>query len=161
MSEDLLREQLRGQIKNRAMMYYHIYKEMSAEIGPEKAVGIMKKAIYKRGLEIGRALAGHGPDDLEGLKDTFISKLVPDEGRMYSPEILGCCDQGLDIQFHSCPLKEAYEEAGLSGEEMALMLDIASQVDYGTFEGAGFKFNAETWQPGRTGCCRLHIKRGE
>ena len=29
----------------------------------------------------------------------------------------------------------------------------------GTFEGAGFGFSADTWQPNAEGCCRLHIRR--
>jgi len=39
-----------------------------------------------------------------------------------------------------------YLEAGLSEDETVTMLDIAAQVDYGTFEGAGFSFHAETGQ---------------
>jgi hypothetical protein len=61
----------------------------------------------------------------------------------------------------SCPLKEAYQEAGLSDQEIARMCDIAAEVDYGTFEGAGFQFSAETWKPGREGCCLLKIKPGK
>lgn len=53
MSEERLRRQLDAQVKNRAMMYYHIFQEMAAEIGEEKATEIMKRAIYRRGLEIG------------------------------------------------------------------------------------------------------------
>jgi hypothetical protein len=45
MSEEKLREALRAQIKNRAMMYYHIFDEIRREIGEEKATEIMKRAI--------------------------------------------------------------------------------------------------------------------
>ncbi|HEV8587176.1 MAG TPA: hypothetical protein VGT02_19615 [Methylomirabilota bacterium] len=34
------------------------------------------------------------------------------------------------------------------------------RVDNGTFEAAGFVFSADTWQPGRDGCCHLHIRPG-
>ena len=27
-------------------------------------------------------------------------------------------------------------------------------------ESAGFTFSADTWQPGRDGCCHLHIRPG-
>lgn len=49
MAEELLREQLYAQIKNRAMMYFHIFNEMREEIGEERAIAVMKRAIYKRG----------------------------------------------------------------------------------------------------------------
>ena len=37
---------------------------------------------------------------------------------------------------------------------------IAGVVDNGTFESAGFRFSADTWKPGRSGCCFLHIHPG-
>ncbi len=160
MSEEKLREQLYAQMKNRAMMYYYIFNEIREEVGEEKAIEIMKRAIYKRGLEIGKMLAKYAPADLEGLKDAFISRIVPDDGRMFAPDVLRCDSDELEIKLRQCPLKEAYQEAGLSEEEMAKILNIAAQVDYGTFEGAGFEFSAETWRPGREGCCHLHIRPG-
>ena len=159
MSEELLRERLQAQIKNRAMMYYHIFNELRKEFGEDKAVEILKRAIYKRGLEIGRMLAKYAPGDLKGLKEAFFNQVVPDEG-MYQPEAIKCDDEELEVKMHRCPLKEAYQEAGLSEKETATMLNIAAQVDYGTFEGAGFRFSAEAWQPGRSGCCHLHIRKG-
>ena len=158
MSVEDLRQALVGQMKNRAMMYYYIYKEVSEEVGADKAAAILKRAIYKRGLEVGKMLAGYGPDDLQGLKKAFMEKVVPYDGSMFAPEIISCDAEELNIKFHRCPLKEAYLEAGLSEDETATMLDIAAQVDYGTFEGAGFSFHADTWQPGREGCCHLHGK---
>jgi len=160
MSEQELREMLRASIKNRAMIYYHFYNELRQEIGEEKATEILKRAIYKRGYEIGKRFAQYAPGELKDLKDAFLD-FVPDKGGMFEPELLRCDSEALDIKFHQCPLKEAYQEAGLSDEEIAKMLDIASQVDYGTFEGAGFKFSAETWKAGREGCCHLHIRPGK
>ena len=156
-----LKKALVGSMKNRALMYYYIYKEVSLEVGEEKAAEILKRAIYKRGLEVGKLLAEHAPGDLEGLKKAFMEKVVPHDGSMFAPEVISCDDKELNIKFHRCPLKEAYFEAGLSEEEVALMLEIASQVDYGTFEGAGFSFHADTWKPGRSGCCHLHVTPGK
>ena len=158
MSVEDLRQALVGQMKNRAMMYYYIYKEVSEDVGSEKAAAILKRAIYKRGLDVGKMLAEYGPGDLKGLKDAFFEKVVPYDGSMFAPEVISCDSEELNIKFHRCPLKEAYLEAGLSEDETATMLDIAAQVDYGIFEGAGFSFHAETWQPGKKGCCHLHVK---
>ncbi len=160
MSEQDLRNSLYGSFKNRAMMYYHIFDEMRKEIGEEKATEIITRGIYKRGLEIGQQFAAYGPSDMNGLKDAFLG-FVPDDGKMFQPELLRCDAEGIDIQFHRCPLKEAWQEAGLSDDEVAKMCKIAARVDNGTFEGAGFKFSADTWRPGGDGCCRLHIRPGK
>jgi hypothetical protein len=160
MSEKNLRQQLYAAYKNRAMMYYHIFQELRREIGEDKAAETMKRGIYNRGLEIGKKYVQYSPADLEGLKDAFLAGAA-DQGKMFQPEILRCDAEGLDILMRTCPLKEAYEEAGLSAEEIARMCDIAAEVDYGTFEGAGFRFFADTWKPGEEGCCRLHIRPGK
>ena len=160
MSEETLRSQLYGAYKNRAMMYYHIFQELKREVGDERAAEIMKRGIYNRGLEIGDKYKKFSPADLEGLRDAFLAGSA-DQGNMFRPEVVRCDGEGLDIQMRSCPLKEAYEEAGLSDEEIATMCKIAAVVDYGTFEGAGFRFYADTWKPGEEGCCRLHIRPGK
>ena len=160
MSEDRHRKELYAAYKNRAMMYYHIFEELRKEMGNEKAAEIMKRGIYNRGLEIGKKYEEYGPGDLEGLKTGFLAGAT-DKGKMFQPDVLRCDAKGLDIQLQSCPLKEAWQEAGLSDQEVAKMCDIAAFVDYGTFEGAGFRFTAETWQPGREGCCKLKIRPGE
>jgi len=160
MVEQILREQLYGAYKSRGMMYYHIFRELRKEVGSDKAAEIMKRGIYNRGLEIGKKYKEFAPADLEGLKKAFLSSSA-DQGNMFRPEVIRCDEKGLDIHMRSCPLKEAYEEAGLSDEEIATMCDIAAVVDYGTFEGAGFRFFAHTWKPGEEGCCRLHIRPGK
>ena len=160
MSEEMLREQLYGAYKNRAMMYYHIFQELKKEVGEGKAADIMKRGIYNRGLEIGKKYETFAPADLEGLKNAFLAGSA-DKGKMFQPEVLRCDGAGLDIHMRNCPLKKAYEEAGLSDEEIATMCNIAATVDYGTFEGAGFQFFADTWKPGEEGCCCLHIRPGK
>ena len=159
MSEERLRKELIAAFKNRAMLYYHIFTEMRKEIGEAKAAEIMKRGIYARGLENGQHFAKYGPADLEGLKDAFLGH-IPDGGALFEPELERCDGDGLDIKFHACPLKSAWQEAGLADEDVAKMCEIAARVDNGTFEGAGFSFSADTWQPGGDGCCHLHIRPG-
>lgn len=160
MNEATMRELLVNAMKARAMFYYAFYKEFSAEIGAEKTAEIMKRATYKRGLEIGQRFKQFAPGDMAGLKTAFLDG-VPDPDATFNPAVERCDASGIDIQLQSCPLKEAWQEAGLSDEEVALMTHIAGQVDNGTFEGAGFAFSAETWQAGRRGCCHLHIRPGK
>jgi hypothetical protein len=143
------------------MLYYLIYDELRKELGAEQAEAIMVRAVYRRGAEKGREkYARFGPSDLAGLKAAFIGGL-PDEGRMFSPELLRDDAAGLDIKFHRCPLREAWQEAGLPETEVAALCRIAARIDNGTFEAAGFRFSADTWQPGGEGCCCLHIRPGK
>jgi hypothetical protein len=118
------------------------------------------RAIYRRGVEIGAAkFARFAPDDLAGLKTAFLDG-IPDERRMFQPELLHSDADGIDIKFHACPLREAWQASGLPDAEVARLCRIAARIDNGTFEGAGFHFTADTWQPGGDGCCCLHIRPG-
>jgi hypothetical protein len=159
MSEADLREQLRGAIKSRALFYLAVYREMAAEFGPERAEDVMKRAIYKRGVAAADRFKRYAPDDFAGLRDAFID-FVPDHGGMFQPEVRKCANGaggGLEIKFHACPLKEVWQEAGLSDKELADMCRIAGIVDNGTFESAGFSLQSQTWTPGDSGCCLLNI----
>jgi hypothetical protein len=160
MSEELLRRQLYDSFKNRAILYYLIYDELRDEVGAAKAAEIMRRAIYERGEQIGKKYAAFAPNDFEGLKEAFLAH-IPDEGRMFSPQVLRCDEGGLDIRFHRCPLKDAWLEARLPEEEVAAICRIAAAIDNGTFEAAGFEFTADTFQPGGDGCCYLHIRPGK
>jgi hypothetical protein len=155
-----LRAQLYGAFKHRAMLYYRIFDEMRRALGEEQATEILSRAIYARGTEIGAALARHGPADMAGLRDAFVA-MIPDEGRMFAPDVERCDEGALDITLQRCPLKDAWLEAGVADADVARLCRIAGRVDNGTFEAAGFEFWAETWQAGRAGCCHLHIRPGK
>lgn len=154
-----LRRQLKEAHQSRAMICAAFYDALAARFGAAVAEEVMKEAIYRRGREIGARFAGYGPADLEGLCGAFLD-FVPDQGRLFQPEVRRCDRSGLDIKFHACPLKEAWQAAGLPEEKIQTLCRIAGVVDNGTFEAAGFAFHAETWRPGEAGCCFLHIRPG-
>ena len=161
MSEEKLRNELYNSFKNRAMIYYQIYKELAEEFGTKRAEELLSRAIYRRGETHGRKdFAQFAPNNLAGLKAAFLDG-IPDDGRMFQPEVVSSTADSLDITFHGCPLRDAWIEAGLPEEIAVALCRIASQVDFGTFEGAGFRFTAETWQPGGATCCHLHIRPGK
>ncbi len=157
MSEDQLRGELRASFKNRAILYYLVFDELRKEIGEQRAVAILKRAIHRRGEQIGRQFGRFAPDDLAGLKDAFLA-VIPDEGRLFEPQVVQCDEGSLVIHLQTCPLKEAWEELGLDENERTMMCEIAGEIDKGTFEAAGFTFEPDTWQPGRSGCCHLNIR---
>ncbi len=160
MSSETLRRQLYDSFKNRAILYHHIFEALRAELGDERAEAVLGQAIERRGRQIGQArFACFAPNDLSGLKEVFLAG-IPDQGRMFQPELLRDDDAGLDIRFHACPLREAWQELGLPEEDVVRLCRIAARIDNGTFEGAGFRFTADTYQPGGPGCCCLHIRPG-
>jgi len=159
MSEETLRRELYESYKNRARIYYLIFDELRRELGADRAEALLTQAIYRRGVEIGAAkFARFAPGDLAGLKAAFLDG-IPDERRMFQPEVLRADAEWVDIKFHACPLRAAWQESGLPDDEVAALCRIAARIDNGTFEGAGFGFFADTWQPGGEGCCCLHIRR--
>jgi len=111
MSEEEMREQLVNAIKARALFYYAFYKEFSAEIGPEKTTEIMKRAVYKRGLEIGKRFAKFAPLDMVGLKDAFLG-FISDPEVTFNPQLESCSAAGIDIELATCPLKDAWQRRG-------------------------------------------------
>jgi hypothetical protein len=154
-----LRRDLYAAFKNRALMYWHVFDELRKALGEPQATALMARAIEARGREIGRQFSRYGPADLAGLRDAFVGG-VPDDGRMFAPRVDRCDATALDITLQRCPLKEAWQEAGVADADIAALCRIAGRVDNGTFEAAGFEFSADTWQPGRDGCCHLHVRPG-
>ncbi len=161
MSEASLHAQLYDSYKNRAMLYYLIYDELRSELGEDRAEDLLSRAIYRRGEALGQEkYARFAPADLAGLQKDLLDT-IPDSGRMFHPKVVHSDAEELDIQFQGCPLRDAWVEAGLPDEEIAVLCRIASQIDEGMFTAAGFQFTSDTWQPGEEGCCRLHIRPGE
>jgi len=151
------RRDLIAQLKNRALVYLEIYDVLSEEFGAARAESLLARAIERRGRSAGRALAQFAPADFDGLCKAFL-KGVPAEGALFAPEIRRCDANGIEIQFHACPLKEAWEEAALAPDKRATLCRIAGKVDKGMFEAAGFAIDNRTWTPGAEGCCFLSIR---
>ncbi len=127
-----------NELQNRAKIYVHIYRELSMEIGAERATEILKRALYNRGKEKGVQLAGKiGKPDLHKLAAAFMEGQADMDA--FGHEVAQeqpCC---LVLRLNHCPLVDAWKEAGLSSEEQKRLCDIAYQVDFGKFETAGYK----------------------
>lgn len=153
-----LRQQVKGALKSRAMLIAAILDELEPEVGAERAQALLTRALRKRGEGAGRRFfSACAPDDFVGLRERFID-FLPDHGGLFELETTRCDAGGLDLKFRTCPVKEAYEEAGLAPERIATLLQMSGAVDVGTFEGAGFAIDNDTWTPGGQGCCHLHIR---
>lgn len=152
-------EMLRGAFAMRADAYAHIFDVLREEFGAEKAVSLIGTATRRLGDQMGAKFAHLGPDDLEGLKDAFLAG-IPCGDIMFSPEIVRCDDERLEIQFHRCPLKDHWVANGRNDEDVEHLCKAAGAIDGGLFTRAGFTFLGETWTPGKQGCCLLRVEPG-
>ena len=160
MSENDLRKNLYSEVKNRAMLYHHIYSELKKDLGKPQARKLLEKGIYRRGVEAGKVLACYAPADMEGIKNAIMGAPA-DDGKMFQGEVVRCDSGGVDIKCYRCPLVEAWQDVGLSEEEVIELCEIATQIDIGTFDGAGLGFKMETWMPNKGYCCIMHITPGK
>ena len=126
------------ELENRARIYLHIYRELSKEVGREKAVEILKRALYQRGREKGVQLAARlGGPDLHELAIAFMEGNADMDA--FGHEVVQEGAGYVLLRLNRCPLVEAWKEADLTPDERKVMCDIAYQVDFGKFETAGFR----------------------
>ncbi len=150
---------LRRSFAMRAAFYAETFDVLKAEFGREKAMELCMTMTRRMGEKMGGAYAKHGPADLAGLKDAFLCGIIEGEA-LFSPEVVRCDHDALEINFHRCPLKEAWEDQGRAGADLEDLCVIAGAIDGGLFETAGFTFAGETWRQGQQGCCRLKVLPG-
>lgn len=148
------RAETRAAFENRALMYMHLFEELSAEVGREKAAEVMKRAIRRRGVEVGQkyrpaATAG----DLAEVGRIFCEG-SPCQGALFSPSVEELGERRTVLSMTSCPLLDAWRAAGVPAEEADLLCEIAAAVDEGTFEGAGLEltFLDRLGKPGSHRC---------
>ena len=159
-----LQQALQEANEARGHLYLALLRVLERRIGREAAVAAMREALRDWGRQLGRGLARHAPDDFAGLTRDFVQ--APDGGRMFAPAVHRCDASGIDTQMMRCPLKQAWQDAGLADDDavvlraaIALLCSVAAEADHGTMEAAGFRLEIETWRPGDAGCCRLRIRR--
>lgn len=152
-------ETLQAAFAMRAQAYAHMFDVLRENFGVERAVDLLREATRRMGVKMGAKFADLGPDDLEGLKQRFLAGILEGDV-LFQPQVMRCDAERLEIQFHRCPLKEAWQAMGRSDEDVRLLCKAGGAIDGGLFGAAGFTFKGETWTPGREGCCRLIVEPG-
>lgn len=150
---------LRASYAMRAKAYAHMVDVLTERLGEAEASAIGKEGTRRLGEEMGARFAHLGPDDLKGLGEAFLNS-IPIREELFAPQVERADGEALVIKFHRCPLKEAWEADGRTGEDLARLCAVAGAIDAGLFTRAGFTFAGTTWRPGETGCCRLVVHRG-
>lgn len=152
-------EWLRNAFNMRAAAYANMFDVLRDTFGTERAVELVSEATRRMGVTMGARYADLAPGDLAGLRDRFLGG-IPAGAEMFAPEVRRCDDDTLEIKFHRCPLKEAWQAMGRSDADLELLCKAGGAIDGGLFKAAGFVFAGETWRPGETGCCRLVVHPG-
>ena len=142
-------------IKERGRLYLVVFRELSKRYGEAEAISVMRSASYEFGLAIGNQLACFAPRDFAGMAERYAK--APDDGATFSPDIRQLNDSCLEVQMMTCPIKDAWVEAGCSDDEICTLLRCASALDEATFDAAGFDYEIELWSPGKDGCCLTRI----
>ncbi len=153
-----LARELRESFQLRARLYDLIDQELSAELGPDRASDILGRAVERRGREVAaKMFAGIDTGDPRAVADAFLAS-SPDGGALYPCQVRDEAGS-LTLAIQACPLKDAWRDAGHAPERIARLCRIAGRFDVGLFGETRLAFSAETWTPGRDGCCRLRLAR--
>ena len=125
-----LLQAIRAQLEHRALWLYRLCDEA-------KKTGVDPKefamaAIKRCGLSQGADLVSKGKtDSLRGLRKTLFTKPAQ---LVFEMKILKSTDDKLFINFGYCPLVKAWQKAGCTDEEIAMLCDIAMCGDHGIGE---------------------------
>jgi predicted ArsR family transcriptional regulator len=155
---DALRQDVFTATVNRGLVYKAILEEMRKELGEAKASQIFKRAIRDHGEKMAGLL---NPPATMAEFEQWLLAMLPDDGAMHEPEVLRCDEEGLDIKFHRCPLKEGWRMLNMTREQVEDMCRHADSFDHGLF-GSVFDYSMEPWsqQPDDSCVLRFRPKRG-
>lgn len=158
-----LAAELRASFMARGRLYWDMYVTLREALGPAEAERLLSAAVERRGAAAGAGLfagalpPGAGPRE---VAETFLTVASPDWGRLFPHAVEARDDGAVRVRVLRCPLKDAWAEDGRTPEEVALLCRIAGRADHGVFgaASAACRFSAETWTPGREGCCVLVLE---
>lgn len=121
---------IREQLEHRATWLYLLCDEASKRGLDPKDFG--SAAVKRCGLTQGANLVKKGGTNaLTGLKKTLFSNAAQ---WVFEMDIKERNEDKLSIDFHYCPLVKAWQKAGCSDDEIAMLCDIAMCGDHGIGE---------------------------
>ena len=128
-----LLQAVRAQLEHRAFWLYLLCDEAKKRgLDPRD---FASDAVRRCGLSQGEGLVEKGKtDSLKGLKKTLFTMAAR---LVFEMDVIESTDETLYIDFHYCPLVKAWQKAGCSDEEIAMLCDIAMCGDHGIGECYG------------------------
>ena len=145
-------DDLRAAIEHRATWFY-----LMIEAAKKKGLdaSFAREAVFNCGCFHGENKYPR-TDDIKTFSDAFANENVV---RIFEMDVR-TTDRALDIEFHYCPLVEAWKKLGVSDEDMPELCDIAMEGDrgivsrYGAFD---FKLGKTIAQGNRV--CEISIHK--
>lgn len=145
-------EQMRGAYEHRALWMYYLSKEHNPV--EDGADGPLHQAIRQCGLY--HAATKYGTfESIDKFCEAFASEPAKS---VFEMEIVEKDENTLSVDFHYCPLVEAWKKLGIEGEELAALCDIAMDGDRGIIEGCGgMNFELPATIANGDGVCQIRI----
>lgn len=147
----------RAGIEHRATWMALIFEELKTS-GCKDAETIFRTAIKKCGLMHGLGFKADckDPSDVNDFYKAFLS----DNGKKnFEMDVTKVDKDNLKIEFHYCPLLNAWKKLGLPEEEFPLLCDMAMDGDRGIAKSMGLKLELnETIAKGNP-TCNLHFHK--
>ncbi len=144
---------VRSAIEDRAAVLFFLFREMKKVYGIKKAEKLARQAIFKFGIfKAGKRGKVSTPDKWASQHLNGVSNLV------FESKGAKLTKKESELNFHYCPLVEAWKKLGASKKEIALLCDIAMEGDRGRAKVE--RFDVEI--PQTIGCgdkyCRLILR---
>ncbi|UWP58172.1 L-2-amino-thiazoline-4-carboxylic acid hydrolase [Ruminococcus gauvreauii] len=118
---------IREQLEHRAFWLYLLCDEAGKRGLDWQDFG--SAAVRRCGLSQGKGLVRKGrTKSLKGLKRTLFTKPAQ---WVFEMKVRKSTDEELFLDFHYCPLVKAWQKAGCTDEEIAVLCDIAMCGDHG------------------------------
>ena len=153
------KQQTRSAFANRAMLYFYLFDEMRKAFGTERAKDVFTRAVRRRGEDVGAKYAQAAEaGDFDAIARRFVAD-SPCEGELFEPAVLDVDADGCTLTMSSCPLVDAWREAGLDDEEVALMCRLAAEIDFATFESVGLTLDMDEKIGEGARACKLVLRR--
>lgn len=155
---DRLAREVDAAFAARGRVYWHMYATLRDALGAEEAERLVSAAVEAHGRAGGERIFASLPEGTPmQVAAHFLRIASPDWGRLFAHEVRRDEDGRVEIRVLRCPLKDAWVADGRSEAEVETLCRIAGRADWGCFSAAPCAFEAETWTPGRDGCCVLKL----
>ena len=147
--------------RQRAAVYAHLFLVLRRELGGERAVELMSKAIWNYGAEKSKRNYSEEAQkgDLERAAREFASP-DPVKQHQFAPRIVSLEPGEAVLAMSGCPLVDEWRLMGLPEQDVETLCEIAHAVDFGTWEGAlPFSLRFESTRGQGRDECVLRVKK--
>ncbi|MBE0603309.1 MAG: L-2-amino-thiazoline-4-carboxylic acid hydrolase [Deltaproteobacteria bacterium] len=147
--------------RQRAAVYAHLFLVLRRELGGERAVELMSKAIWNYGAEKSKRNYSEEAQkgDLERAAREFASP-DPVKQHQFAPRIVSLEPGEAVLAMSGCPLVDEWRQMGLPDRDVETLCEIAHSVDFGTWEGAlPFRLRFESTRGQGRDECVLRVKK--